>query len=119
MVNFNIVIIYCNIISLENVCTRENYHGILEILLNFCNHFKTSYCKNFLGHLSRMFPFIKSPKLITLQISCSFYQAIIFLYKYSCLGFNKSVFNWTFCQLLYSLKNPIARKYFYNICIWS
>ncbi len=24
---------------------------------------------------------------------------------------NKSVYNWTFCQLLYSWKNPIVRKY--------
>jgi hypothetical protein len=24
---------------------------------------------------------------------------------------NKSVFNWTFCQLLYSRKNPIVRNY--------
>ncbi len=30
--------------------------------------------------------------------------------KYSCLCFNKSVFNWTFCQLLYSRKNPNCTK---------
>ncbi len=32
------------------------------------------------------------------------------MYKYSCLGFNKSVFNWTFCQLHYSQKKTIAQK---------
>jgi hypothetical protein len=31
--------------------------------------------------------------------------------KYSCLCFNKSVFNWTFRQLHYSRKNPIAQNY--------
>jgi len=31
------------------------------------------------------------------------------VYKYSHPWFNKSVFNWTFCQLLYSWKNPIVQ----------
>jgi hypothetical protein len=31
-------------------------------------------------------------------------------YLYLSLCFNKSVFNWTFCQSLYSRKNPIAQK---------
>ncbi len=35
----------------------------------------------------------------------------LFLYKYPCLCFNKSVLNWTFCQsLLCPKKNPIAQK---------
>ena len=98
------------------LCSKK-YH--LAIVLNFCNHFRMSHSKNFLGHLSRTFSFIKFPNLITLLISFTFNQAIIFMYKNSCLGFNKSVFNWTFCQLLYSWKNSIAQKNFYNICIWS
>ncbi len=57
-----------------------------------------------------MFLIIKFPNLIIVLIPFSFNQAIIFLYKYSCLCFNNSVFNWTFCQLLYSRKNPIARE---------
>ncbi len=55
-------------------------------------------------------PFIKFPNLNMLLISFSFNQAIIFMYKYSCLGFNKSVFNLTFCQSLSSQKNPIAQN---------
>ncbi len=35
-----------------------------------------------------------------LLISFSFNLTLILLYKYLCLGFNKSVFNLTFCQLL-------------------
>ncbi len=31
----------------------------------------------------------------------------MFQYKYLCLGFNKSVFNWTFCQLLCLRKNQL------------
>ncbi len=31
------------------------------------------------------------------------------MYKYLHPWFNKSVFNWTFCQLLYSWKNPIVQ----------
>ncbi len=46
-----------------------------------------------------------------LLIPFSFNQATIFLYKYSRLQFNKSVFNWTFCQLHYSRKNPIVRNF--------
>jgi hypothetical protein len=48
---------------------------------------------------------------MTLLISFSFNQAIILLYKYLCLGFNKSVFNRTFCKILHLKKNPIAQKY--------
>ena len=34
------------------------------------------------------------------------------MYKYFCLPENKSVLNWTFCQLLYSQKNPIVQNLF-------
>jgi hypothetical protein len=46
-------------------------------------------------------------------MSFSFNQAIIFLCKYLCLCVNKSVFNWTFCQLCYSWKNPIVQNNFW------
>ncbi len=89
----------------------------MAFVLNFYNHCKTFHCKNFLSQLSRTLPqtfnrsnFIKFPILITLLISFSLNQGTIFLYKYSCLCFNKSVFNRTFCQLRYSRKNPIVRK---------
>jgi len=58
-----------------------------------------------------MLSLIKKTDLKILLISLTFNQALIFLHKYPCLGFNKSVLNWTFCQLLYSWKNPIVRKY--------
>ncbi len=71
-----------------------------------------SHCKNssatFLKMLLQTFTQslnIKFPVLITLLISFSFNQAVHFFYKYSCTCFNKSVFIWTFCQLLYSQKN--------------
>jgi hypothetical protein len=52
--------------------------------------------------------FIKLPILIMLLILFSFNQATIFLYKYSsCLCFNKSVLNWTFCQSCCSRKKLI------------
>jgi hypothetical protein len=38
------------------------------------------------------------------------------MYKYSCPCFNKSVFNWTFYQLLYSWKKTIVQKY---ECPWT
>jgi hypothetical protein len=50
--------------------------------------------------LSKNDPFINSPILIKFPISFSFIQTFILLYKYLCFTFNKSVFNWTFCQLL-------------------
>jgi len=76
-------------------------------------HCKTSLA-TFLKKLPQnlICPFLLySPFLITLVISFSFHQAIIFLY-YSCLCFNKSVFNWTFCQLHCSRENPNVRNFF-------
>ncbi len=81
---------------------------ILVFILNFRNCCKIFQCKASLATFQEYSPFIKIPNLIMLLISFSFNGAIIFLYKYSCLCFNKSVFNWIFCQCLYSRKNPIA-----------
>jgi len=102
----------------QNLQNSQEFHkACLALVLNFCNH-----CKNIWLHKLPQQPFwnvhqtfyrsplIKFPNLITLLISFSFNQTIIFLYKYSCLFFNKSVFNWTFCLLLYSQKHPIVRN---------
>jgi hypothetical protein len=40
-------------------------------------------------------------------ITFSYNHAIILLYKYLCLSFNKSVFNWTICQLLHLRKTQL------------
>jgi hypothetical protein len=40
----------------------------------------------------------------------------LFLYKYLCHSFNKSVFNWTFCHsILHSKKSPIAWKKYQSV----
>ncbi len=46
-----------------------------------------------------------------LLILFSFNLATIFLYKYLCLGFNKSVFNWTFCSYFTHGKTQLYEKY--------
>ncbi len=97
---------------------KYHFYYILAFVLNFRNCCKTFHCKTFSATFMKNFPellvcpsLLKIPILITLPISFSFNQGITFLYKYSWLCFKKSVFNWTFCQLLYSWKNPIVRKY--------
>jgi hypothetical protein len=87
---------------------EKMYFYILAFILNFRNNFKMFHRKTSSATFLESSPFIKFPNLKTLLILFSFNQAIIFLFKYSCLGFNKSVFNWTFCQLLYSSKSPIV-----------
>ena len=64
----------------------------------FC--YKKHLTANFLGHPFTQLLLLKSPILLMLLISFSFNLTLILLYKYLCLGFNKSVFNLTFCQLL-------------------
>jgi hypothetical protein len=84
--------------------TKNVQFEILVISFNFC---KLITCKNVSpselpwAPFPKTAPFIKnSPFLIKPLISFSFNRAILFLYKYPCRGLNKSVFNWTFCQLL-------------------
>ncbi len=96
-----------------------HYKCFLAFILNFHNCYKKCFTAKllwppFLKKLPQIVicPFLsKFPILITLQISFSFNQAFIFMYKYSCLCFNKSVYNWTFCQLRNSRENPIVRKF--------
>jgi hypothetical protein len=93
---------------------NKNKH-FLAFVLNFRNRCKMFHFKNFLRHLSRMFPqtfnrsiFIKFPFLIMLLISFNFDQGTSFLYKYLCIHFIKSVLKWTFCQSCYSRKSSIV-----------
>ncbi len=94
---------------------NKNKH-FLALVLNFRNCCKMFHSKNFLGHLSRMIPqtfnwsiFIKFPiSFPILLISFSFDQGTIFLYKYLCIHFIKSVLKWTFCQSCYSRKSSIV-----------
>ncbi len=51
--------------------------------------------------LTKFLPTIKKlPVLIKPFFYSHFNQASLILYKYFCVSENKSVFNWTFCQLL-------------------
>ncbi len=64
--------------------------------------------QNFLSHLflkSKPKPncsltLLKTSPLLISYISSSFNQSFSLAYKYFCVSENKSVFNWTFCQLL-------------------
>jgi hypothetical protein len=61
--------------------------------------------------LQKMTPLLKSPILIKFTISFSFNEAFILMYKYLCFTFNKSVFNWTFRQLLCLRKTKLHENY--------
>ncbi len=66
-----------------------------------------SHCK-FLRPPFQKWPiYIKKTILITVLISFSFNKAMSCLYKNLCLGSNKSVLNWTFCQLLHLRKTQL------------
>ncbi len=62
--------------------------------------------------LASLTPLLKSPLVLKCPtlINSSFHLVLImppFLYKYLCLCFNKSVFNWTFYQLLRQMFEPL------------
>ncbi len=93
------------------VCSKDtSVVSVLVILLNFCNHCKMSHRKHSSATISRTFSCFKNPHFNNIPNLIQLQSSHHFLYKYSCLGYNKSVFNWTFCQLLYSQKNPIVQK---------
>ncbi len=62
----------------------------------------------FKAALSKKTPMLKIPILIKLLISFGFNQTPILLNKYLRVGFNESVFYWTFCQLL-RLRKTLGR----------